>query len=417
MTITRVLFLLCLLFVGYSCADSDQTTSTEKLLKRSIDESSDSLNQKGRQDFKSHLIIRGLHKDWPSSQVAQTRIDWQKDTLNNRYSRVYQQMDSLIEGRPVFVDSLMENFFFYLPINRCWTMHTEYPDQKTIQYLSQSIGQDFAEMMLRKNHYRCGFEYGERDSWNLEKITFSREPWSDKKSLYQIQWIGEDPMPQLKQGWETKHKNELYQDWVEAWEAYKEDKTGKALFVPKPVDVDYENTLMGYFSDQYKVINTVYDSTYEVMSKKNVEWWSPRFMEVNKNGDTIVAAAYSQNREISSKTDTLLLPWHAGTRIQFGSDVGYYKEEQPLYSIMDDKMWDIGESYTFPKANTKYLLILLEFLYGDTYVMQRYYGASSFCERIYTMPNTQENEIERETGCSFHVEEKTIYFSCDMGGC
>ena len=88
-------------------------------------------------------------------------------------------------------------------------MHTEYPDQKTIQYLSQSIGQDFAEMMLRKNHYRCGFEYGERDSWNLEKITFSREPWSDKKSLYQIQWIGEDPMPQLKQ--ETHQQNHLFQ--------------------------------------------------------------------------------------------------------------------------------------------------------------------------------------------------------------
>ena len=59
-------------------------------------------------------------------------INWQRDTFTQRYSRRYYPLDTLIEGRPVFADSLGAQFFFYFPYNKCWMLNAEFPDSALI---------------------------------------------------------------------------------------------------------------------------------------------------------------------------------------------------------------------------------------------------------------------------------------------
>ena len=63
----------------------------------------------------------------------------------------------------------------------------------------------------------------------------------------------------------------------------------------------------------------------------------------------------------------------------------------------------------------KYLLVLLEFLYGDTYVLNENEGNMEYWERIYMIPSI--DDMQRELGCIFSVTAIRIDFFCDEGGC
>ena len=65
-----------------------------------------------KQSFTSYLVISSLNANWPSKSDHLKEINWQNNIDSARYSRNYYQLDTLIEGRPVFADSLKKHFFF-----------------------------------------------------------------------------------------------------------------------------------------------------------------------------------------------------------------------------------------------------------------------------------------------------------------
>jgi hypothetical protein len=84
---------------------------------------------------------------------------------------------------------------------------------------------------------------------------------------------------------------------------------------------------------------------------------------------------------------------------------------------MDDKMWDGGQSFNLPNLDTKYVMTLLEFLFGDTFVYHVSEGNTQYVERVYTMPEDPKRDLPLETGCWFEVSTTGIEFICDRGGC
>ena len=384
--------------------------------------------------FSSYLIISSAYSGWPAKSQVLKEINWEKDFDSPRHSRRYYLLDTLIEGRPVFADSLKEQFFFYLPFNYCWILHSEFPSESELIYLKENLGVNFDEVTRREDYYRCGFEYGKSDSWNLEKIVFSKNPWKcsetygsnansgiEKTSLYQLTWVGQDPMPEMKEDWITEHKTKLHEEWTAAYDQYIADESGSKGFVPKPIGIDYKNSLRAYFTEQYKTVEVIKNEYDVKLGQEEFEMIKDYygFTTVNEEGVRVVSPDYSHGRTIQavfeSEEDTLVIPWPSDMEEKYGSGISYHEEYQPFYSVIDGKMWESGHYFSFPKADKKYLLVLLEFLYGDTYVLHENEGNKEYWERIYTMPN--KNEIERELGCLFNIQPISISFYCDPGGC
>ncbi len=383
----------------------------------------------------SYLKISAVDEVWPSKSVGLKEINWQKDMTSPRHSRHYYPLDTLIEGRPVFADSLKEQFFFYLPFNYCWILHSEFPSESELFYLKENLGVNFDEVTRREDYYRCGFEYGKSDSWKLENIVFSKNPWKcsetygstansgiEKTSMYQLTWVGQDPMPEMKENWEKKYKTKRYEEWTAAYDEYIMSADNFTLFVPKPIDIDYKNTLQGYFEDLYKIVDTV-SKTYDVKLTKSefepiMDYYG--FTTINEAGDTMISPSFAHGLEMKvsfkSEDDTLVFPWPLETEVQYGEGISYHESVVSFELIMGEKMAEEEQYFTFlEEVNTKYFFILLEFLYGETYVVREIDGNKEYWERLYTMPS--KNEIERELGCIFNIQPKGISFFCDPGGC
>ncbi|MEJ6686421.1 MAG: hypothetical protein QNK70_03985, partial [Crocinitomicaceae bacterium] len=249
---------LILLIICCSCSDSkpeepQKKTATE--ITNDLVELSPDIIKEIPPSLESYLIISGLSENWPSKYGERKEINWVTDTTTQRYSRKYFQLDTLIKGRRVFADSLRQQFFFYFPYKKCWVLHPKYPDSDVLNELKKEVSNDFKDIISKKEYYRFGFEYGQTDSWNLEKLVFSKAPWNystneslknayntpnsyyDKTSLYQVKWVGKDPMMQLKDNWNTIKKTLLHQDWVIAYEKYI-NAPEKELFIPKPIPID-----------------------------------------------------------------------------------------------------------------------------------------------------------------------------------
>lgn len=411
----------------------DTTASWDNLALPFLMDKSGASNEK--QSFTSYLIISSLNANWPSKSDGLKEINWQNNSDSNRYSRNYYQLDTLIEGRPVFADSLKNHFFFYLPFNFCWIMHSEFPSPDELDYLKRLVGTDFGETVRNEDYYRCGFEYGKSDSWKLENVIFSKNPWKhsenygsnsnssiEKTSMYQLMWVGKDPMPQLKKDWVKRHKSMLYDDWVLAYAEYKNSTDTSALFVPKPIGINYKNTLRGYFEDVYEIVDTV-KKTYAVKLAKSE--FEPimgyyNFTTINENGDTMISPSFAHGLEMKvsfrSEDDTLVFPWPLETEVRYGGGISSHESNMAFELIMMEKMGENDHYFTFPKSSKKYISILLEFLLGETYISREFdAGNEVYWERIYTMP--AKNEIERELGCFLSIKATGISLGCDEGGC
>ena len=222
----------------------------------------------------AYLIISGVNQKWPPLNGSRKEIEWTKDSSTKRYSKQYIQLDSLIEGRPVFADTMNEHFFFYFPFNQCWMFHDEFPSIDVIHQLEKIAPLNFSEVIAKKEYHTYGFEYGPEDSWNIENLIFTRNPWNysnnmglesgygndqnfDRTSMYQIRWMGEDPMPKLKERFTIQNKTKLYEEWVAAYNENLLEKADSKSFIPIPIPIDYkidesiyDISLRSYFLDQ-----------------------------------------------------------------------------------------------------------------------------------------------------------------------
>lgn len=439
---------LILLIICCSCSDSKPEEPQEKTateITNDLVDPSPEIIKDIPPSLESYLIISGLSENWPSKYGERKEINWVTDTITQRYSRKYFQLDTLIKGRRVFADSLRQQFFFYFPYKKCWVLHTKYPDSDVLNELKKEVSNNFKDLISKKEYYRFGFEYGQTDSWNLEKLVFSKAPWNystneslietyniptlyyDKKSLYQVKWIGEDPMMELKDKWNTIKKTLLHQDWVIAYEKYI-NAPEKELFIPKPIPIDYQShgndviqdfadysLLLTYLMDQYGVTDSIIETNDVILSKDNFN----SFGTIKANGDSVLQYGYSYGFDlpIKSTRDSIILPWVVSTSIVYGSKITQVNDYMSFDRMMADKMWEGGTGFTLPKADPKYLMVLLEFLFDKTFIPYMNEGEEEFRERIYTMPEDPMREIPLETGCWFNVSAYGISFECDMGGC
>jgi len=436
----RTAFALIVLALGFSCSEPEQigpdVVATKAEPIEPFMDTTAVIDTIEEQNFRAYLVISSLYEDWPSETGSSEEIDWHNDTTTKRYSRNYYQLDTLIQGRPVFADSLNDQFFFYLPFNFCWILHSEFPDADVMSKLKGSVAMDFSDVVASEGYYRCGFEYGPADTWDLEKLVFSKEPWNhspniselygsgalvNRTSMYQLKWVGKDPMAQLKEDWTTEHKTKLLEEWTAAYDQYIADESGSTGFVPKPIGIDYKNSLRAYFAEQYKTAEVIKNEYDVKLGQEEFEMIKDHygFTTVNEEGVRMVSPGYSHGRTIQavfeSEEDTLVIPWPSDMEEKYGSGISYHEEYQPFYSVIDGKMWESGHYFSFPKAEKKYLLVLLEFLYGDTYVLKENEGNKEYWERIYMMPSI--DDMQRELGCIFTVTETRIDFFCDEGGC
>ena len=128
----KYFFFIFSLSLFLSCSDdkpngsnAKKSNNTESLDKENLAQSD---NEKVT-SLDSYLIISALYEDFPSSKGVNNEINWPSDSLTKRYSRKYVQLDELIEGRRVFSDTSGDHFFFYFPHNKCWVLHSEFPNE------------------------------------------------------------------------------------------------------------------------------------------------------------------------------------------------------------------------------------------------------------------------------------------------
>jgi hypothetical protein len=424
----KILSLIIIALTLYSCAEPNEQktnkthiTEEPKLLVDTVE-----IENKTEEAYlRPYLEITALNKDWPSTS-ATDEINWKTDSVSQSYTRKYYPLDTLIEGRPVFADSSEEQFFFYFPYNKCWTLNAEFPDSSLIKRIKQKVGNDFSAIIEGEDYYRFGYEYGSMDTWDLEKIVFSKAPWDNDSSIYQLKWVGTDPMMELKKDWEIRHKTELYKDWLAAYDKFKKDTSGSALFIPKPITIDYAKTLTyrgseglvlrEYLIDQYKLITTEDDRVDIKLTGQNIEYFMQQLVTINEDGDSVIADRFSHGLTLKVKLrqDTLILPEVASITEIYGSKISYKNNKMTYDRIMADKAPnEIGYHFAFPMADINYLSILLEFLYGDTYVTQ---GHKKLIERASTMPTDPESYMD-EGGCWIEVNSNSIDVLCSIGGC
>ena len=438
---TAIAFIL--LVIGYSCSESVNKSeapamgsSEAKSEKQAVlDTVAESVTEEDTV-IGPYLEISSINEIWPSESSSFREINYQKDSMDQRYIRRYYPLDTLIQGRPVFAGTSSEQFFFYLPFNQCWILHSEFPETSVMYALEQTVGGNFREVVENQDYYRCGFEYGPEDTWDLQKLIFTKAPWNhspnmrelsgphheaEVTTMYKLKWVGEDPMLKYKEVWQAERKAKLMEEWTAAYERYIANEIGSTAFVPKPIGTDYKGTLRSYFTDQYNIVE-VRENEYEVkLLQDEFEMIKDDygFTTVNEKGLRMISPEYAHGRTVEavfeSATDTLVFPWPSDMEEKYGSGISYHEDYQPFYSVIDGKMWGSGHYFSFPKADEKYLLVLLEFLYGDTYVLNENEGNMEYWERIYMMPSI--DDMQRELGCIFSVTATRIDFFCDEGGC
>lgn len=408
-----------------STASSNAIYEEENLVHDTIDE--------------AYLIISGVNQKWPPLNDSRKEIEWTEDSSTKRYSRKYIQLDMLIEGRPVFADTLHEHFFFYFPYNQCWMFHNEFPTVYVINQLENIAPLNFSEVIAKKEYHTYGFEYGAEDSWNIENLIFTRNPWNysnnmglesgysndqnfDRTSMYQIRWMGKDPMPALKERFTIQSKTKLYEEWVAAYNENLLEKADSKAFIPKPIPIDYkidesiyDISLRSYFLDQYKVQKTELITEPISLPKEH----GSQFYTTNGQRDTLLSSDYSYGHEIKIKTtqDSVFIPWIIGYQEIYQPGLFFHTNYQEFDRMMDDKRFEVQEGIVTPNANEKYLNTLIYFIYGDTYVRNTTREIGALCERIYTMPEDIKREIPLETGCWINISNKGISMDCDPGGC
>lgn len=427
--VRKILFAIIVVLVGYSCAESEKKKPNKIIAIKQPEVTVDTIVITNKAKYiNSYLEISALNKEWPLA-AAKDEINWQIDTFTQRYSRKYYPLDTLIEGRPVFADSLGAQFFFYFPYNRCWMLSAEFPDSSLMKHIKQKVGNDFSAIIDGEDYYRFGYEYGSMDSWDLEKIVFSKAPWNSEwdndSSIYKLKWVGDDPMIELKKDWEIRHKTQLYKDWLAAYNKFKKDTSGSALFIPKPIAIYYAKTLFNggadgsvlraYLIDQYKLINTEYERVDIKVTGQSIEYYMQQLVTINSDGDSVIEDHYSDGLTLKVKLrqDTLILPEIASITEIYGSKISYKENKMTYFRKLDDKVDDIEYHFAFPNADINYLSILLEFLYGDIYVTK---GHQVLIERGATMPTDPENDMG-QGGCWIDVNSNSIDVSCGFGGC
>ncbi len=387
----------------------------------------------------AYLIISGVNQKWPPLNDSRKEIEWTEDSSTKRYSRKYIQLDMLIEGRPVFADTRHEHFFFYFPYNECWMFHNEFPTVDVINQLENIAPLNFSEVIAKKQYNTYGFEYGPKDSWNIENLIFTKTPWNysdneslkssynndqnyDKTSMYQIRWMGKDPMPALKERFTIQNKTKLYEEWVAAYNENLLETADTTSFIPKPIPIDYkidesiyDISLRSYFIDQYKVQKTELITEPISLHKERGSY----YYRTTEQGDTLLSLNYSYGQEIPIKTtqDSVFIPWIIGYQEIYQPGLFFYTNYQEFHLMMADKMFEVQERIVIPNANEKYLNTLIYFIYGDTYVQNTTREFGALCERIYTMPEDPKREIPLETGCWINISKKGISMECDPGGC
>ena len=449
----KILFATIVVLVGYSCAESEKKKPNKIIAIEQPEVTVDTIVITDKVKYiNSYLEISALNKEWPLA-AAKDEINWQRDTFTQRYSRRYYPLDTLIEGRPVFADSLGAQFFFYFPYNKCWMLNAEFPDSALMASLKQRgldefelklekkgnewlthsgfsfANNNFLAIITREDYYRFGYEYGDTDSWDLTKLIFSKSPWENNSSIYQFKWVGDDPMIELKKDWEIRHKAQLYKGWLAAYNQFKKDTSKSALFIPKPIAIDNAKTLIykehqgssalrAYLIDQYKLIDTVCEINYitHITSESRYdEGMMESLLTTNADGEIRVSQNYSNGfkLEVKTRNDTLIIPEVQSIKEIFSSNISHRKHYQSYNMRLMEKGENIVVDFTLPIADIKYLMVLLEFLYDDTYIID---SPQKLIEYRSAMPIDPESGMEGG-GCRIDVRSNTITFEDIIGGC
>ena len=439
----NVLFISLAVTICISCSSADKENTDEHNNASPSTASSNAIYEEETlvhdTIHEAYLIISGVNQKWPPLNDSRKEIEWTEDSSTKRYSRKYIQLDMLIEGRPVFADTLHGHFFFYFPYNQCWMFHNEFPTVDVINQLENIAPLNFSEVIAKKQFNTYGFEYGPKDSWNIENLIFTKSPWNysdnqylkssynndqnyDKTSMYQIRWMGKDPMPALKERFTIQNKTKLYEEWVAAYNVNLLETADTTSFIPKPIPIDYKIderanniSLRSYFIDQYKVQKTELITEPISLHKER----GSDYYRTTEQGDTLLSLNYSYGQELPIKTtrDSVIIPWIIGYQEIYQPGLFFHTNYQEFDLMMDDKMFEVQEGIVIPNANEKYLNTLIYFIYGDTYVQNTTREFGALCERIYTMPEDPKREIPLETGCWISISKKGISIDCDSGGC
>ena len=318
----------------------------------------------------AYLIISGVNQKWPPLNDSRKEIEWTEDSSTKRYSRKYIQLDTFIEGRPDIADTLQEHIFFYFPYNQCWMFHGEFPSMEVVNQLEKIAPLNFSEVIAKKQYNTYGFEYGPKDSWNIENLIFTKTPWNysdnqslkssynndqnyDKTSMYQIRWMGKDPLPALKARFAIQNKTKLYEEWDAAYNENLLETADTISFIPKPIPIDYKIderanniSLRSYFLDQYKVQKTELITESISLTRER----GSRFNRITQQGDTLLSLNYSYGHELPIKTtrDSVIIPWITGYQEIYQPGLFFHTNYQEFDRMMADKMFEVQEGIVIP---------------------------------------------------------------------